>query len=61
MVFSFTEKTQLFGCLEGDKIAHQLTQYAYAKRVKELFLIIKLTNSFSFISNTVQNLFKQKC
>ena len=48
MVFPLTEKKQIKGSLEGDQIAHQLTSYANIKRVKKLFLIVKLT-SFVFL------------
>ena len=43
MVFFVTKNTFLVGCFEGDQIAHQLTRYANMKRVKKLFLIIKLS------------------
>ena len=48
MVFPPTENKQIIGSLEGDQIAHQLTSYAYIKRVKKLYLIVTLT-SFFFI------------
>ena len=52
MVFFVTKNTFLVGCFEGDQIAtNQLTRYANMKRVKKLFLIIKLSNSFFLYSN----------
>ena len=34
-------------------MAHQLIRYAYVKKVKKLFLTLKLTRFFSFTANIV--------
>ena len=39
--FLSLKRNKLIGSLEGDQIAHQLTRYAFIKRVKKLFLIVK--------------------
>ena len=48
MVLFVSKNTCLVGCFEGDQIAHQLTRYANMKRVKTLFLIIKLSSFFLY-------------
>ena len=43
--FSLSLKSnKLIGSFEGNQLAHQLTRYAYIKRVKKLFFTVKLTN-----------------